>query len=152
QRNGRIDRHGQARDVTIYHFTSDDDADLQFVARVLAKVNDIREDLGSMSEIFDAAFQRRMLELNEDGDTMGDLERQIDAQRNSSEDARVHTTQHGTEEKQRLQHLLGDLDLTPDTLQDTLAVALGLGARRDVLEGPDAQGRMRLRTPLPRHW
>jgi superfamily II DNA or RNA helicase len=66
QRNGRIDRHGQSRDVTIYHFRSDDDADLAFVARVLEKVNDIREDLGSVGELFDAAFQRRMMEFNDD--------------------------------------------------------------------------------------
>jgi superfamily II DNA/RNA helicase len=66
QRNGRIDRHGQSRDVTIYHFASDDDADLAFVARVLEKVNDIREDLGSVGELFDAAFQRRMMEFNDD--------------------------------------------------------------------------------------
>jgi SNF2 family DNA or RNA helicase len=32
QRNGRLDRHGQARDVTAYHFTSDDDADCAFSA------------------------------------------------------------------------------------------------------------------------
>ena len=31
QRNGRLDRHGQARDVYVYHFASDQDADLKFV-------------------------------------------------------------------------------------------------------------------------
>ena len=29
---------------------------------------------------------------------------------------------------------------------------MGLGATREVLDGPDAQGRMRLRTPLPSRW
>jgi hypothetical protein len=33
QRNGRLDRHGQARDVTIFHFVSrPDDQDLAFLA------------------------------------------------------------------------------------------------------------------------
>lgn len=152
QRNGRIDRHGQARDVTIYHFTSDDDADLKFVARVLAKVNDIREDLGSVGEVFDAAFHRRMLELNDEGDTFAELDRQIDVQREASGDARVTTAESGEEEKQRLGQLLSDIDLSPDTLQETLAIAMGLGANRDVLDGPDARGRIRLRTPLPGRW
>ena len=46
QRNGRVDRHGQERDVYAFHFTSDDEADLQFMARVVEKVNPARSDLG----------------------------------------------------------------------------------------------------------
>ena len=152
QRNGRIDRHGQSRDVTIFHFTSDDDSDLQFVARVLSKVNDIREDLGSVGELFDAAFQRRMMELNEDNDVLGDLDIQITGRRSATDDAKVHTEERGEDEKQRLQQLLVDLDLNPETVRDTLRVAMGLGASNDVLDGPDARGRMRLRSPLPSRW
>ena len=152
QRNGRIDRHGQSRDVTIFHFTSEDDSDLQFVARVLSKVNDIREDLGSVGEVFDAAFQRRMMEMNEDRDVLGDLDLQISSRRSATEDAQVRTEERGEDEKQRLQQLLDDLDLNPSTLKETLGIAMGLGAAREVLDGPDAQGRMRLRTPLPMRW
>lgn len=152
QRNGRIDRHGQSRDVTIFHFTSDDDGDLQFVARVLSKVNDIREDLGSVGELFDAAFQRRMMELNEKNDVLDDLDRQISGRRSATQDAQVQTQERGEEEKQRLQQLMSDLDLSPDTLKDTLGIAMGLGSTREVLDGPDAKGRMRLRTPLPTRW
>jgi superfamily II DNA or RNA helicase len=152
QRNGRIDRHGQARDVTIYHFASDDDADLAFVARVLQKVNEIREDLGSVGELFDAAFQRRMLDLIEDKDVLLELDREISTRQRASDDAKVHTLERGTEELARLAQLLVDLDLSPQTLQDTLRIALGLGAAQDPLEGPDAQGRMRLRSPLPVRW
>lgn len=152
QRNGRIDRHGQARDVTIFHFASDDDADLAFVARVLEKVNDIREDLGSVGELFDAAFQRRMMELNDDQDVLADLEREIDTRQHATDDARVVTAERGIEERARLERLLTDLDLTPQTLQDTLRMALGLGSAQDPLQGPDVTGRMRLRTPLPARW
>ena len=35
QRNGRLDRHGQARDVTVYHFVTDQDQDLGFLAHVI---------------------------------------------------------------------------------------------------------------------
>lgn len=152
QRNGRIDRHGQARDVTIFHFVSDDDADLTFVARVLEKVNDIREDLGSVGELFDAAFQRRMMELNDDKDVLADLDREIATRQHATDDARVVTVERGIEDRARLERLLADLDLTPLTLQDTLRIALGLGSAQEPLQGPDAQGRMRLRTPLPARW
>ena len=35
QRNGRVDRHGQARDVTAFHFASDEDEDLKFIDYVV---------------------------------------------------------------------------------------------------------------------
>lgn len=152
QRNGRIDRHGQSRDVTIYHFASDDDADLAFVARVLEKVNDIREDLGSVGELFDAAFQRRMMEFNEDKEVFAELEREISTRKRASDDARVQTQELGTEDRARFERLLVDLDLSPVTLQETLGIALGLGSAHEPLEGPDARGRMRLRSPLPSRW
>jgi SNF2 family DNA or RNA helicase len=59
QRIGRLDRRGQARDVAVFHFTSEDDADLKFVGKVVQKAHEIREDLGSMGQVFDAAFERR---------------------------------------------------------------------------------------------
>jgi hypothetical protein len=105
-----------------------------------------------VGELFDAAFQRRMMELNEDSDVLGDLDQQINSRRNATEDAQVHAQESGEDEKQRVQQLLDDLDLSPDTLKDTLGVAMGLGASHEVLDGPDAQGRMRLRTPLPTRW
>ncbi|MEF8724031.1 MAG: helicase-related protein [Candidatus Accumulibacter delftensis] len=152
QRNGRIDRHGQSRDVTIYHFASDDDADLAFVARVLEKVNDIREDLGSVGELFDAAFQRRMMEFNDDKFVFSELEREIRKRQTESADARVQTQERGTEDRARFERLLVDLDLSPVTLQETLRIALGLGSAQEPMDGPDARGRMRLRSPLPSRW
>lgn len=152
QRNGRIDRHGQSRDVTIFHFASDDDADLNFVARVLEKVNGIREDLGSVGELFDAAFQRRMMELNEDKDVLSDLDRDISTRQRASDDARVQTQERGIEERARLEQLLKDLDLNPLSLQSTLRIALGLGSTQEPFDAPDAAGRTRLRSPLPSRW
>jgi superfamily II DNA or RNA helicase len=152
QRNGRLDRHGQARDVTIFHFASDDDADLRFVARVLAKVNEIREDLGSVGELFDAAFQRRMLELGDDEAVLAQLDVQIAGRRHAADDARIKTQERGLEEQVQFRRLLNDLDLSPKTLSDTLRVALGVGTSREVLEGPDARGRMRFSGQLPAKW
>ncbi len=39
QRNGRVDRHGQARDVVAFHFTSDEDEDLKFLDYVVTRWN-----------------------------------------------------------------------------------------------------------------
>ena len=61
QRNGRLDRHGQARDVFIFHFTSTTASDLQFLSKMIVKVNTIREDLGATGELFDRAVQSRLV-------------------------------------------------------------------------------------------
>ena len=59
QRNGRVDRHGQYRDVYIHHFNSKDDEDMQFLSRVVRKVDQVREDLGSVAQVLD-----RMIEMH----------------------------------------------------------------------------------------
>ena len=61
QRNGRVDRHGQYRDVYIYHFNSKDDEDMQFLSRIVQKVDQVREDLGSVGQVLD-----RMIETHFD--------------------------------------------------------------------------------------
>ena len=61
QRNGRLDRYGQARDVTVQHFDSTADADVRFLGHVIRKADEIREDLGSANEIFDRAVRRRLI-------------------------------------------------------------------------------------------
>ena len=55
QRNGRVDRHNQARDVFVFHFHTDEEADLQFLSRVAHKVETVREDLGSAGQVIDQA-------------------------------------------------------------------------------------------------
>ena len=58
QRNGRVDRHNQARDVFIYHYHTDQQAELEFFSRVIKKVNQVREDLGSVGTVFSEATER----------------------------------------------------------------------------------------------
>ena len=58
QRNGRVSRHGQMRDVSVHYFRSDEDEDLDFLAYVAGKVSTIQDDLGSVERVFDAAIQR----------------------------------------------------------------------------------------------
>src|SRR5262249_33821634 len=42
QRNGRVSRHGQTRDVSVHYFKSDQDEDLDFLGYVAAKVSTIQ--------------------------------------------------------------------------------------------------------------
>ena len=151
QRNGRLDRHGQARDVITHHFTSEDDADLRFMAHVVSKVDEIREDLGSVGEIFDAAFQRRFLDLADTDAVIGGLDHDVSATRGRATVPR-EDFERAIEEARQLAGLGSDLDLSPDTLKDTLEVALGIGIGHPRLEGPDARGRMQLARPLPPRW
>ena len=152
QRNGRVDRHGQARDVTVFHFASDDDADMHFIAHVVAKINEIREDLGSVGEVFDAAFERRFVDLDETESLLSLLDQDVDSSKGRAAVPRPPTIDTGERYATQLVELAHHADISPEALRDTLDVALGIGITRPRIEGPDAKGRMRLRYPLPPHW
>src|SRR5690606_10999124 len=62
QRNGRLDRHGQARDVHTFHVASKQNADIAFLDHLIRKVDQIREDLGATGELFDEATHRRLID------------------------------------------------------------------------------------------
>ena len=58
QRNGRVARHGQVRDVSTFYFRCDQEEDLAFLLKVAKKVEQVKQDLGSVERIFNAAIQR----------------------------------------------------------------------------------------------
>lgn len=155
QRNGRLDRHGQARDVTVYHFTSEDDADLKFLAHVVNKVHQIREDLGSMGEIFDAAFEQRFLNQVDADLVTQQLDDDV-ARRRGQTDIPCDARLYSSDEKAQLTWLTRELDLSPETLQNTLERALGMGVGLPRFEddnpAQETAGRVRLRMPLPPRW
>lgn len=70
QRIGRVDRHGQRREVLVRHFVGagwrdappgSHDGDLEFLSRVARKVATEREDLGSVNPVLARAVEHRML-------------------------------------------------------------------------------------------
>jgi superfamily II DNA or RNA helicase len=152
QRNGRLDRHGQARDVTVFHFTSDDDADLKFVGKVVQKVHEIREDLGSMGQVFDAAFERRFQDQEDTDPLIEHLEHDMKSAKGRAVVPRDVNETSGEEFAKRLFEFARNIDLSPETLKQTLEVALATGFGYPRLEGPDAKGRIRLATPIPPRW
>ena len=145
QRNGRLDRHGQARDVTIFHFTSENEADLRFMARVVEKVHEMREDLGSVGELFDAAFAQRFQDLIPADDILRRLDHDA-KQVGGAAKADLNLADHHLDTPD-LEQLRAHIDLSPETLRTTLEVALG-----SPLEGPDARGRMQLPAKFSSAW
>jgi len=152
QRNGRLDRHGQARDVTVFHFTSEDDADLKFVGKVVQKVHEIREDLGSMGQVFDAAFERRFQDQEDTDPLIEHLDHDVKKAKGRAIVPRNSNETNGEEYAKHLVEFARHIDLSPDTLKQTLEVALASGFGYPRLEGPDPKGRMRLATPIPPRW
>jgi hypothetical protein len=146
QRNGRLDRHGQARDVVVHHFTTDDDADLAFLGYVVSKVHAIREDLGSVGDLFDRAFERRLIGGEDREAVLRDLNAGVEATRGRAEMPRSRVLDTGEPDLARLRALADEVDLDPESIRETLQAALGASAP---LEGPDDRGGYRLGTVPP---
>ncbi len=155
QRNGRLDRHGQERDVHIFHFDSTDDASMSFLGKVLRKRSQTREDRVVTDEIFADAILAHF-DLEEDASASeGRLDRAIGSARSVNvdvaQDLPTGTPLPGAEDEQRLKTLKAELDLSPKTLRETLETALAIHAKRPRLE-TDTKGRDRMVHPVPSLW
>jgi len=154
QRNGRLDRHGQARDVTVHHFVSDQDQDLRFLDHVIKKVDQIREDLGSTGDLFDEATHRRLVQGEDLATVQADLDRQVAAAtgRASFEaDSRV-SVDPGIENSEAadLEVISAELDLDPLALKETLESAMAIKGGRPQLACSDEDQTCKvLRPDLP---
>lgn len=155
QRNGRLDRHGQERDVFIFHFDSTDDASMRFLGKVLAKRSRTREDRVVTDEIFADAILAHFAE-EEDAEAVEErLERVIDRagaeNADAVDDLPAGSPLPGAEDLALLEGLKAELDLSPETLRETLETALAIEAGRPRLQ-PDGAGRERLVHPVPALW
>ncbi len=91
QRNGRVDRHGQSRDVTIFHFVSDQVEELKFLDFIVKKVDTVRQDLGSVGKVLDEAvleFFAKGSVTQQDVDTRIELTHQLTDESNDTTCAR----------------------------------------------------------------
>lgn len=142
QRNGRLDRHGQERDVQVFHFDSTDDASMRFLGKVLKKRSQTREDRVVTDEIFAQALLSHF-EHDEDVAAAEErLERTIKnalaAKTQEPDDVPDAAPLPGKEDRERLAALRAELDLTPDTLRDTLETTLAIEAGRPRLRADGA--------------
>ena len=158
QRNGRLDRYGQARDVTVHHFLSDDDPDLKFLDHVIRKANDIREDLGSVNELFDLAAHDRLIKGADLARVQFELDHELTQELQRTRDQRIPGIFGGTGEpgasdrradgrpaladlnnRERdaagfLNHLAREIDFDSTTLRKTLETAMAIGSDRPQVE------------------
>jgi hypothetical protein len=150
QRNGRVDRHGQSRDVEIFHFTSDDDADIQFLSYVAGKVDQVREDLGSAGQVLDEAITEHFTSKKLEPDEIDRRLEVVDKLAPEKTDLKARDT--GTEIK--LQHLEAielKLGLDESHLSRLLKHALKLERDRGDLEETAEKGVYRLKK-VPVSW
>ncbi len=145
QRNGRLDRYGQARDVTVHHFVSDTDPDLRFLDHVVRKADDIREDLGSVNEVFDRAVHRRLVRGEDAAAVHAGLDLEVEAARGRASlggDGAADRTSNGTSDGTSngenrdisLDILAAEIDFDPEAVRDTLEAAMADTAGRPQLE------------------
>ena len=155
QRNGRLDRYGQARDVTVHHFASDADADLRFLGHVIRKADGIREDLGSVNELFDRAAHRRLIRGDDTADVQADLDAGLDAMRGRTAleaDSTLATDGDSLREAALLDAMAAEIDLDPDALGDTLETAMSIAGGRPQLQVAEEPGFYRVVNPGLRGW
>ncbi|MDY0062052.1 MAG: DISARM system SNF2-like helicase DrmD [Myxococcota bacterium] len=155
QRNGRLDRHGQQRDVHVYHFDSTDDASMRFLGKVLRKRSQTREDRVITDEIFASAILAHF-EAEEDAEASeSKLERVIGharaLQASTADEVPASSPLPGARDLAQLEELKAELDLSPASLRETLETALAIEAGRPRLL-PDGAGRERLVHPVPALW
>lgn len=142
QRNGRLDRHGQARDVTIFHFASEQADDLKFLHYLIGKVDQIREDLGAVGDLFDEASHRQLIRGDSFTDVQTDLELQIDKIKGESSISPDSTVGHEADKITldpitELDKLAKDIDLDPASARETLEAAMSVDSGRPQLTSED---------------
>ena len=151
QRNGRLDRYGQARDVTVHHFISDTDPDLRFLGHVIRKADEIREDLGSANEVFDRAVHRRLIQGEDEDAVTTDLDRGIDATRGSAvlevDAAAADAAEEEAREAVSLDAMATEIDLDDRALRDTLEAAMAVPHGRPQLRVAEEPGFYRVVRP-----
>ena len=155
QRNGRLDRYGQARDVTVHHFDSISDPDIRFLGRVIQKADAFREDLGSANEIFDRAVRRRLIAGEDNHLVQNDLDFGIDSARAVQMEGfdRSVAASNGTAGTgERVRALAGAIDLDGVKMAATLETAMAISGPRPQLDETGEPELYRLRHPDMPEW
>lgn len=157
QRNGRLDRHGQARDVRVFHFASEQEADIKFLAYLIHKVHQIREDLGAAGELFDEATHRCLVLGEDPALVQRTLDVQIDqvtatTRMEADNTVAEDVAQGETAIVEKLKALANELDLDPVSGHATLEAAMAADAGRPQLTSPDDTRRFALLNPNLLGW
>ena len=147
QRNGRVDRHGQkSGTVDIFHFASPGAEagaghDHSFLLRVAEKVDDIRDDLGSMAPVLAERVEAHMLRQ---GDVSLDLDDVVAARRDQARVSLEHLKHQFAQDvedvRDRYSTSVEELDLTADGVQRAVEVAFRLEGQPPLREATLLRG------------
>jgi len=102
QRNGRLDRHGQQREVVAHHFISPQAEETTMLDYVARKANTVREDLGRIGNILDNALMRKFTTQTSIDEWRRDTDQHIDglaAQLREEDEAEAFANRGGGEEQ-----------------------------------------------------
>lgn len=153
QRNGRLDRHGQANDVIVYHFTSETEADLKFLARVVEKSNTMREDLGLIGELFDRSFQRRFQSGDDSDRIISDLETNANKARKNNKVETLRDQPDYRRYIEAMDWIRKYADLSPESLLATVDTALCFKSNPPkLIEDANISGKYRIDGQLKNPW
>lgn len=150
QRNGRLDRYGQARDVTVHHFDSTADADVRFLGHVIRKADEIREDLGSANEVFDRAVRRRLIRGEDSSVVQNALDLGVGAVREhglSGFDASIGARDGDDDATDSLEALADAIELSGPAMAETLEAAMTVSGPPPQLEPSGESELYTLRQP-----
>lgn len=147
QRNGRLDRHGQTKDVLVHHFVTKGyrdqeqsvwdvrgqglEADLEFLFRAVKKVEQIREDLGKVGPVIALQVEEAMLGKRRKLDT-AQAERDNEPVRRMlkfERDLRAQIARH----MEQLQETRQTMDFSPENTEIVVETALELAGQRPLI-------------------
>jgi superfamily II DNA or RNA helicase len=151
QRNGRVSRHGQLRDVSVHYFCCDQEEDINFLFQVAQKVEQVRQDLGSVEKIFDTAIQRH---FQGSPTSIEQINRIVDEEiRRSPEKMELGQTEGRdlADLNRRARELLESTDarlgISPQALVEVLWAAISVEGQGSLEEITERPGFYRLRPP-----
>jgi superfamily II DNA or RNA helicase len=145
QRNGRIDRHGQPADeVLVHHCVSAGweagergslEGDLDFLARVVTKVDQIREDLGSAGPVIASQIEEAMLGRRADLDETRLGGAAAASRALLGRERRMRERLAGLRDE--LSESRTDLHLEPERVYRVVSIALTLAGQPSLASGPE---------------
>ena len=151
QRNGRVSRHGQVRDVSVHYFCCDQEEDMDFLFYVAQKVEQVRQDLGSVERIFDAAIQRHFQGKTSSVEQINFLvEQEVARSPEKSElgQSSVHDLEDLTKRaRQLLENTDSRLGISPEALMEILKAAIAVEGQGALEEISGRPGFYRLKPP-----
>ena len=151
QRNGRVSRHGQVRDVSVHYFRCDQEEDMDFLFYVAQKVEQVRQDLGSVERIFDAAIQRHFQGQRTSMEQVGLLVDEEIARSPDKEELGKTAEEELNDLTRRARRMLEATDtrlgISPSALAEILKAAIAVEGQGALDEIEGRAGFYRLRPP-----